>query len=68
MGLDPIIQVLENLSLPMQIPNSETVHGWDIATTLALAQRLMSLDMLVQLGPDVDSAENGKIMLNVSAA
>lgn len=68
LGLDPITQILQNLSLPKQIPNAQTARGWDIATTLALAQRLMSLDLLVQLSPDVDSTENGKIVLNVSSA
>ncbi|XP_021930989.1 endothelin-converting enzyme homolog isoform X2 [Zootermopsis nevadensis] len=66
LGLDPITQILQNLSLPKQIPNAQTARGWDIATTLALAQRLMSLDLLVQLSPDVDSTENGKIVLNLS--
>lgn len=68
LGLDPIMEVLENVSLPVQIPSTKTARGWDIATTLARAQRVISLDLLVQLSPDVDSADNGKIILNVSTA
>jgi len=60
------MQVLENVNLPKRIPNSKTAHGWDIAMTLALAQRVISLDSLVQLGPDTDSTDNGTIILNVS--
>jgi hypothetical protein len=59
------MQVLQNVSLPKQVPNSKTAYGWDIATTLALVQRFMSLDLLVKLGPDVESIED-KILLNVS--
>lgn len=60
------MQVLENVSLPKQIPSSRTAYGWNIATTLALIQRVMSLDLLVQLGPDVESTDE-KLLLNVSA-
>jgi hypothetical protein len=59
------VKVLQNVSLPKQVPSSKTAYGWDIATTLALAQRVMSLDLLVQLGPDVESRDD-KILLNVS--
>jgi hypothetical protein len=61
------MQVLENVSLPKQIPNDKTAYGWDIATTLALVQRIMSLDLLVQLGPDVEPTDE-KLLLNVSTA
>jgi hypothetical protein len=67
LGLEPIMQVLENVSLPKHIPNSRTAYGWDIATTLALIQRIMSLDLLVQLGPEVDPTDE-KLLLNVSTA
>jgi hypothetical protein len=66
LGLKPIMQILENVSLPKQIPNSKTAHGWDIAKTLARIQRIMSQDLLVQLGPDLESTDDGKIVLNVS--
>jgi hypothetical protein len=59
------MQVLGNVSLPKQVPNSRTAYGWDIATTLALVQRVMSLDLLVQLSPDVESKDE-KLLLNVS--
>jgi hypothetical protein len=59
------MQVLENVSLPKQMPNSRTAYGWNIATTLALIQRVMSVDLLVQLGPDVESTGE-KLRLNVS--
>ncbi|XP_033610621.1 endothelin-converting enzyme homolog [Cryptotermes secundus] len=65
LGLEPIMQVLENVSLPKQLPNSRTAYGWNIATTLALIQRIMSLDLLVQLGPDVESTDE-KLLLNLS--
>ena len=68
LGLKPIMQILENVSLPKQIPNSKTAKGWDIAKTLARIQRTMSQDLLVQLGPDLETADDGKIVLNVSTA
>jgi len=68
LGLKPIMQILENVSLPKQIPNSKTAKGWDIAKTLAQIQRIMSQDLLVQLGPDLETADDGKILLNVSTA
>jgi hypothetical protein len=67
LGLEPIMQVLENVSLPKQVPNSRTAYGWDIATTLALVQRVLSVDLLVQLGPDLESKDD-KLLLNVSTA
>jgi hypothetical protein len=67
LGLKPIMQILENVSLPKQIPNSKTANGWDIAKTLAQIQRIMSQDLLVQLGPDLETTDDGKITLNVSA-
>ncbi|XP_069683174.1 neprilysin-1-like [Periplaneta americana] len=66
LGLEPIMEILGNLSLPRQIPDSKTAAGWDIATTLAKAQKLLSLDTLVQLGPDVDSSDNEKLILSLS--
>jgi len=68
LGLKPIMQILENVSLPKQIPNSKTAKGWDIAKTLAQIQRIMSQDLLVQLGPDLETADDGKTLLNVSTA
>jgi hypothetical protein len=60
------MQILENVSLPKQVPNSKTANGWDIAQTLAQIQRIMSQDLLVQLGPDLEATDDGKIILNVS--
>lgn len=68
LGLKPIMQILENVSLPKQIPNRKTAKGWDIAKTLARIQRIMSQDLLVQLGPDLENTEDGKIVLNVSTS
>jgi hypothetical protein len=68
LGLKPIMQILENVSLPKQIPNSKTAKDWDIAKTLARIQRIMSQDFLVQLGPDLETTDDGKIVLNVSTA
>jgi hypothetical protein len=68
LGLKPIMQILENVSLPKQIPNSKTAKDWDIAKTLAQIQRIMSQDFLVQLGPDLETTDDGKIVLNVSTA
>jgi hypothetical protein len=62
------MQILENVSLPKQIPNSHTAQGWDLAKTLARIQRIMSQDLLVQLGPDLETTDDGKIILNVSTA
>jgi hypothetical protein len=60
------MQILENVSLPKQIPNSKTASGWNIAQSLARIQRIMSQDLLVQLGPDLETTDDGKIVLNVS--
>jgi hypothetical protein len=68
LGLKPVMQILENVSLPKQIPNSKTAYGWNIAKTLARIQRIMSQDLLVQLGPDLETTNDGKIVLNVSTA
>lgn len=68
LGLKPIMQILENVSLPKHIPNSKTAKGWDIAKTLAQIQRIMSQDLLVQLGPDLETTDDGKIVLNVSTS
>ena len=66
LGLKPIMQILENVSLPKQIPDSKTANGWDIAKSLARIQRIMSQDLLVQLSPDLENTDDRKIVLNVS--
>ena len=50
--------VLDNVSLPRNIPNHKTAEDWDIGSTLALIQRAIGLDSLVQLGSYVDPDTN----------
>ncbi|XP_069683175.1 endothelin-converting enzyme 2-like [Periplaneta americana] len=47
LGLQPMLDVLGRVSLPTQIPDSQTSAGWDIATTLARIQRTLKIMSLV---------------------
>ncbi|XP_069683063.1 neprilysin-11-like [Periplaneta americana] len=55
MGLKPVMEVLGEVSLPRQIPDSQTAEGWDVATTLAKLQKLLKLNSLVALNVDHSS-------------
>ncbi|XP_069683062.1 endothelin-converting enzyme homolog [Periplaneta americana] len=58
LGLEPIMQVLDNTSLPRipRTPGDDTIGGWDIATTLARIKRVLDLDVLLKL--ELDYSEN----------
>ncbi|XP_069683060.1 endothelin-converting enzyme homolog [Periplaneta americana] len=54
LGLDPMMEVLQNLSLPRKIPDSSTAQDWDIATSLAAIQRRLQVKSLVSLTVNFD--------------
>ncbi|XP_026275280.1 endothelin-converting enzyme homolog [Frankliniella occidentalis] len=57
LGLDPMLDLLANLSLPRGMPNNVTVRGWQLAKTLAAAQRFISKDILVEIGLEKDDTK-----------
>ncbi|RZF40847.1 hypothetical protein LSTR_LSTR003357 [Laodelphax striatellus] len=67
LGVEPIMQVLDRVKLPRVIPSEETVANFSLARTLALAQRVLSMDILVTLSLDVDNSTN-LTTINVSPA
>lgn len=57
LGLDPMLDLLANLSLPRGMPTKATAEGWPLARTLAAAQRFISKDILVEIGLEKDDTK-----------
>ncbi|KAK3912060.1 Endothelin-converting enzyme-like protein [Frankliniella fusca] len=57
LGLDPMLDLLSNLSLPRGMPSNATARGWQLAKTLAAAQRFISKDILVEIGLEKDDTK-----------
>lgn len=64
LGLNPLYKLLEMLKLPRTVPESEHGSSFNLAKTLALAQRYLSQDILITLtltkGAATASGESSK--------
>ncbi|XP_067010330.2 endothelin-converting enzyme homolog [Anabrus simplex] len=47
--LEPMQEILEEMGLSTQVPSAETAEGYDLAYSIGKAQKMMSMDLLIQL-------------------
>ncbi|XP_065204068.1 membrane metallo-endopeptidase-like 1 [Planococcus citri] len=66
-GLEPLYRVLDLLQLPRSFPSNETVGNFSLAKTLSLAQRILNLDIIVQLSTHFNESLNLTV-LSISPA
>lgn len=64
-GLEPLMEVLGNMSLPRGVPNQDTAKDFNLARTLAKAQRVLSQDILIEIGIDKEDGKD-QFLLHVS--
>uniref|UniRef100_A0A146M712 Endothelin-converting enzyme 2 n=1 Tax=Lygus hesperus TaxID=30085 RepID=A0A146M712_LYGHE len=63
LGLEPMINVLDRAGLPSSLPDEETAVTFSISKTLAKIQRVLSMDLLIQLSMAVDPKTNKTVMV-----
>lgn len=67
LGVEPMLELLANMSLPRGMPTKATAEGWQLAKTLAAAQRFISKDILVEIGLEKDDTkpDNETLIMHV---
>ncbi|CAA9994807.1 unnamed protein product, partial [Nesidiocoris tenuis] len=63
LGLEPMFSVLERVGLPKTLPDENSGVTFSISKTLARIQRVLSMDLLVQLSMALDPKTNKTIMV-----
>lgn len=63
LGFDPMMEVLDKVRLPRGLPNSTTATNFSLSYTLAAIQRVLNMDVLVQLTTYINPATNRSILL-----
>ncbi|BES98587.1 Peptidase family M13 [Nesidiocoris tenuis] len=63
LGLEPMFSVLERVGLPKTLPDENSGVTFSISKTLARIQRVLSMDLLVQLSMALDPKTNKTVMV-----
>ncbi|XP_024082205.1 neprilysin-1 isoform X1 [Cimex lectularius] len=67
LGIAPMMDIIESTGLPRKLPTEETAAKFSISSVLARIQRVVSMDLLIQLSLAIDP-ETNLTMIMVSPA